>query len=130
MLTRPAVVAAEPTEVEHRFDLREILNFVWRQWVFIATVFGVVVVIGAVSLLREIPRYTASAQILLEPQKERVTNDSILSDLILNPNTVESQMQIIRSTVLLRPRRRDREAGRRSGVRHRGGAACAAARRR
>lgn len=102
MLTRPAIVTSEPGEGGHRFDLREILNFLWRQWLFITTVFGVIVVIGLVSLLREVPRYTATAQILLEPQKEKATADSILSDLVLNPNTVESQMQIIRSTVLLR----------------------------
>ena len=98
MLTRPTIVTAEPNESGHRFDLREILNFLWRQWMFIATIFGVIVVIGVVSLVREVPRYTATAQILLEPQKEKATADSILSDLVLNPNTVESQMQIIRST--------------------------------
>ena len=103
MLIRSSVVTPESGEnVHHRFDLSEVLNFLWRQWLFIATVFGVVAVIGVVSLVRETPRYTATAQILLEPQKEKATADAIFSDLVLNPNTVESQMQIIRSTVLLR----------------------------
>ncbi|MDB5534678.1 MAG: hypothetical protein JWO28_2993, partial [Hyphomicrobiales bacterium] len=103
MLTRSTVVAPESGESgHHRFDINEVLNFVWRQWVFIATVFSVVAVIGVVSLVRETPRYTAMAQILLEPQKEKATADAIFSDLVLNPNTIESQMQIIRSTVLLR----------------------------
>jgi succinoglycan biosynthesis transport protein ExoP len=103
MLTRSTAVAPEAGESgHHRFDINEVLNFVWRQWVFIATVFSVVAVIGVVSLVRETPRYTAMAQILLEPQKEKATADAIFSDLVLNPNTIESQMQIIRSTVLLR----------------------------
>lgn len=103
MLTRSSIVPPEAAETaHHRFDLGEVLNFLWRQWLFIATVFGVVVAIGAILLVRETPRYTATAQILLEPQKEKATADSILSELVLNPNTVESQMQIIRSTVLLR----------------------------
>jgi uncharacterized protein involved in exopolysaccharide biosynthesis len=67
MLNRiPVPAVFDAGEGEHGLDLREILSFVWRQWKFILGVTGVVLVIGIVSLLRQTPLYTATAQVLLQ----------------------------------------------------------------
>lgn len=53
-------------QADHRFDLREAVSFLWRQWKFIAAVTAVVVAIGAVMAARQTPLYTATSQVLLE----------------------------------------------------------------
>jgi polysaccharide biosynthesis transport protein len=104
MLNRiPVPAVFDAGEGEHGLDLREILSFVWRQWKFILGVTGVVLVIGIVSLLRQTPLYTATAQVLLDPQREKAPGtEAILSDAGLDYAVIESQMAIIRSTVFLR----------------------------
>ena len=90
-------------EAEHAgFDLRDILNFAWRQWKFILAVTSVVLLIGTISLLRQTPLYTATVQVLLEPQREKAPGVEANSDFTLDYAMVESQMAIIRSTVFLR----------------------------
>ncbi len=108
MLNRTPVPAVlDAGEGEHGLDLREILSFVWRQWKFILGVTGVVLVIGIVSLLRQTPLYTATAQVLLDPQREKAPGtEAILSDAGLDYAVIESQMAIIRSTRVPAPRRR------------------------
>jgi succinoglycan biosynthesis transport protein ExoP len=91
------------SEAQTGFDLREIFSFVWRQWKFIAVVVAVVLLIGVVSLLRQTPLYTATAQVLLEPQREKAPGaEAILSDVNLDLAMIESQISIIRSSVFLR----------------------------
>jgi polysaccharide biosynthesis transport protein len=105
MLNRPSSPALYETEeaAQGGFDLREILSFAWRQWKFILGVAGVVLVIGIISLLRQTPLYTATAYVLLDPQKEKAPGtEAILSDVALDFAMVESQMAIIRSSVFLR----------------------------
>jgi polysaccharide biosynthesis transport protein len=104
MLNRiPVPAALDAGEGEHGLDLREILSFAWRQWKFILGMTGVVLLIGIVSLLRQTPLYTATAQVLLDPQREKAPGtEAILSDAGLDYAVVESQMAIIRSTVFLR----------------------------
>ena len=93
----------EATESEQRFDLRELVSFVWRQWKFIASVVAVVFLIGIVSLMRQTPLYTATSLVLLDRQKEKAAGaEAILSDVNLDFAMVESQMAIIRSSVFLR----------------------------
>ena len=46
------------------------LGFLWRQWIFIASILGAVLFVSAVYVYSETPRYTASAQVLLEMQQE------------------------------------------------------------
>ena len=60
----PTKVDAEPAE--RTFDLRQYLNFVWRHWMFIASVTALALLVGVVYLARATPLYTASTQILLE----------------------------------------------------------------
>jgi uncharacterized protein involved in exopolysaccharide biosynthesis len=96
-------VALEAAEAAQRYDLREILNFIWRQWKFIAAIAAVCLLVGVVMLMRQTPLYTASAQVLLEPRKEKAVGaDAVLSDVALDLAMIESQMAIIRSTVFMR----------------------------
>ncbi len=93
----------DASEVEHGFDLREILSFAWRRWKFIAGVVAVSLLIGTISVLRQTPLYTATAQVLLDPQSDKVPGPAaIRSDVNLDLAMIESQMAIIRSTVFLR----------------------------
>src|SRR5664279_897275 len=52
------------------FDLREALSFVWRQWKIIASAVAIAVLIGVIVTLTQTPRYTATALVLLDPQKQ------------------------------------------------------------
>jgi len=47
-------------QAERAFDLRQYLNFVWRNWLFIVAVTAVAFLIGIVNLVRAVPLYTAS----------------------------------------------------------------------
>ena len=98
--TRPTLGKDEP---ERDFDLQEILNFSWREWKFIGAVFIAVLVIGTVYTWRQIPRYTATSQVLLDPRKEKAAGaEAILSGDYLDYAMIESQMAIVRSTIFLR----------------------------
>jgi capsular exopolysaccharide synthesis family protein len=104
MLNRfsPAQVFA-PSDVEQGFDLREILSFAWRRWKFIASVVGVALLIGTVSLMRQTALYTAATQVLLDPQSDKIPGPAALrSEVNLDLAMIESQMAIIRSSVFLR----------------------------
>src|SRR5438046_10016662 len=68
----------DASEVEHGFDLREMLSFAWRRGKFIGVVVGGVLLIGMVSLLRETPRYTATSQVLLDPQSDKMPGPAAL----------------------------------------------------
>jgi len=84
------------------WDLREIVNFLWRQWKFIGAFCVVALVLAAIWLIKETPRYTATAQVLLEPQVEKAgARDAITSEPRLDTGEIESQMAIIRSSVFL-----------------------------
>ena len=85
------------------FDLRDIINFLWRQWKLIGGVVILTLLIGGIFLIRQVPVYTASVQVLLNTQKEKAAGqDSILTEANLDLAAIESQMAIIRSSVLLK----------------------------
>lgn len=90
-------------QVDHRFDLREAVSFLWRQWKFIAAVTAVVFAIGAVMTARQTPLYTATSQVLLErPSAVPPGGDTFNPDIRLDLPLIESQISVIRSTVFLR----------------------------
>ena len=64
----PTGVDAEPAE--RKFDLRQYLNFVWRNWMFIASVTAFALLVGVIYLVRATPLYTATTQVLLEQRRE------------------------------------------------------------
>lgn len=85
------------------FDVREAINFVWRQWKLIAGVAALVTLLGALYIAKQTPLYTASAQLLLDPRKEKAAGqDMTLSEIPLDLGTIESQIAIIKSSALLR----------------------------
>ena len=78
-------------EEGNKFDLREAIGFVWRQWKFITCIVAVILLVAGVYISTQTPRYTASAQILLEPQKETAAKDAaVLSDSPLDYSMIES----------------------------------------
>src|SRR5205085_8209576 len=78
-------LATELLDAEAGFDVRDVLNFAWRQWRFILAIVAVALLIGTVQFLRQTPLYTATAQVLLDPRKEKAAgNDAVLSDLNLD----------------------------------------------
>ncbi|HET8720543.1 MAG TPA: GumC family protein, partial [Nitrospira sp.] len=97
-------VTLEAPQEERGFDPRVYLNFLWRNWVFISSVAALALLVGIVYLIRATPAYTATAQILLDPQREKMSG--VGGDLI-NPQyfdyaMLESQLSIINSDPLLR----------------------------
>ena len=85
------------------FDLRDWINFAWRRWRLIAGVASLALVIGALYLARQTPVFTATAQVLLDPSKQRPIsrNDDVVSEMPLDLAAIESEMAVIRSTVLM-----------------------------
>jgi exopolysaccharide transport family protein len=97
----PTNVNAEPAE--RTFDLRKYLNFVWRNWMFIASVTALATLIGVIQLVRSTTLYTASTQVLLEQQERAPGLDSTDNDNRFNDfSYIENQLAILRSDSLLR----------------------------
>jgi exopolysaccharide transport family protein len=90
--------------LERSFDLRQYLNFVWRNWMFITSVTAFVLLIGVVYLVRTAPLYTASTQVLLEQRENAPGLNAVVNDdgLFDNLSYMENQIAILRSDSLLR----------------------------
>ncbi|MGO4340027.1 GumC family protein, partial [Labrys sp. KB_33_2] len=85
------------------FDVRDTVNFVWRQWAFILAWTILAALLGAIYVARQTPLYTATTQLLLDPRKEKAAGpDSIYTDTALDLSVVESEIAVMRSTVLLK----------------------------
>ena len=85
-----------------RIDLRQVQDFLWRRWKLILATALVLSALTALVLTTVAPRYTGTAQILLEPRKSRVFGaESIVPDLSLDTATVDSQISVIQSSNLL-----------------------------
>ncbi|HXY59941.1 MAG TPA: polysaccharide biosynthesis tyrosine autokinase [Methylocystis sp.] len=98
-----SAAAAENQENADAIDLRQLQDFFWRRWKFIATVAIVVMVLAFLAMLTIAPRYTATAQVLLEPRKEKIFGpEQILPELNLETGNVDSQLSVIQSINLLR----------------------------
>ena len=96
----PTRVDTEPAE--RGFDPRQYLNFIWRHWIFIASVTALAVLMAAIHLARAIPLYTATTQVLLE-RPEKAPTDTGSPDYAFNDYSfIENQLAIIRSDPLLR----------------------------
>ena len=84
-------------------DLRQVLDFFRRRWrLILATACGAMV-LAFVALFFVTPKYSAMAQVLLEPRKEKIFgNDQILSELSVEAANIDSQISVIQSINLLR----------------------------
>jgi exopolysaccharide transport family protein len=92
-----------PAAESDAIDLRHVQDFFARRWRMILATAVVVGVMAYVVLLAVTPRYTATAQVLFDPQKDKLFGvESIIPDLSLDSGSVDSQISVIRSTNLLR----------------------------
>ena len=98
----PVTLGSE--SAERSLDLRTYLNFLWRNWMFIGAIVALSLLVADVYLARATPVYTATAQILLDPQQEKGTagGGDLVPSQIYNYATMESQLSIINSDPLLR----------------------------
>jgi polysaccharide biosynthesis transport protein len=95
--------ASEISQLGPGFDLRETLSFIWRQWKFTIGIAALSVLVGTIFLLYQTPLYTATVQVLLERQREKTPGgDAISNDSLFDVPMIESQIAVIRSTVLLK----------------------------
>src|SRR5437764_10407470 len=100
----PAVKMSDPTnsyeemdEHQRRFALHETVSFVWRQWKFIGATAAITTLIGVTLLIREIPLYTATSQVLLNVQPEKTAaTERLVNEIDLDMAMIENQMAIIR----------------------------------
>jgi polysaccharide biosynthesis transport protein len=87
-----------------KFDLRAAINFAWRQWKFILGVTLLALLLGALHVSRQTSLYTATAQLLLDPQRTNApgqaagANDGMAD---LDDIEIESQIAVLRSALLL-----------------------------
>ena len=95
----PTGVNTEPAE--RKIDLRQYLNFVWRNWMFVASVTAFVFLMGVIYLVRAIPLYTATTQVLLEQSEKAPGLDAIVNDGRNSYSYLENQLAILRSDSLL-----------------------------
>jgi exopolysaccharide transport family protein len=105
MADSPIIVnPGNASEGEQGFDLREALGFAWRQWKFIVGITLLAVIVGTVYLFNQTPLYTATAEVLLDQPKAKMPGgEAIATDLnFLDAAMLQSQVAIVRSTVLLR----------------------------
>ena len=94
---------AAPAAESDAIDLRQVQDFFWRRWKLILSTAAVIAVVTYIALLAVTPRYTATAQVLLDPNKQKLLGaNSIMSELSLDSGNVDSQLSLIRSTNLLR----------------------------
>jgi succinoglycan biosynthesis transport protein ExoP len=84
------------------FDLRQFINFFWRKWKFIASVTVAVQIVVILFLATATPRFTASAELLLDPNVDKTPGtESLFNALTLDQTVVDSQVAVMRSNVLL-----------------------------
>lgn len=91
----------ETREANHGFNLHEAISFAWRQWKFIASIAGIALLIGVVVALTQTPRYTATAQVLLDLHTQTMPGTQ-QTDIDVSDAVVANQLAIIRSTVFLK----------------------------
>src|SRR2546427_12033918 len=96
----PTSIEAEPAA--RMFDVRQYLHFVWRHWMFIASVTALVFLIAVVYLARTTPIYTATAQVLLErPARAPTDSGSTHYYVVGHHSFLENQLATLPSDPLL-----------------------------
>ena len=98
---RGTVIAPEP-QAESGLDVRDIIQIVWgARWLL--GVCGLVGALIAFVLVKQVtPQYSSSASIMLDTRQTSVIDiESVLSDVPLNRQMLESELLIIESDTLL-----------------------------
>jgi exopolysaccharide transport family protein len=107
MHSRFSTAAAEFIPAAHSqsnaFDLRQLQDFFFRRWKLILATAAIVSAVTFLALLAVTPRYTGTAQVLLDPRKEKIFGaENIIPELSLEAGNVDSQISVIRSINMLR----------------------------
>src|SRR5262245_4653788 len=91
-----------PTATLGSVGFQDAIYFFRRRWQLIGKVTGVCLVIAAAFVVTAVPEFTASAQILFNPPRDKTSGpEGALSDAPLDPSAVDSQISLIRSAALL-----------------------------
>jgi capsular exopolysaccharide synthesis family protein len=96
----PSSVDAQPAE--GKLDVRVYINFVWRHWMLVGAVVGLSLLLALIYLARATPRYTATAQVLLEYPERAPTDNGTGDSGFGNYAYFENQLAILTSDPLLR----------------------------
>jgi exopolysaccharide transport family protein len=92
-----------PEPASDAIDLRQLQDFFWRRWKLIVSTAAVIAAVTYIALLAVTPRYTATAQVLLDPGNQKLLGTAnLIPELSLDSGNVDSQLSLIRSTNLLR----------------------------
>ena len=84
-------------------DLRQVQDFFWRRWKLILSTAAIIAAVTYIALLAVTPRYTATAQVMLDPGNQKLLGTAnLIPELSLDSGNVDSQLSLIRSTNLLR----------------------------
>src|SRR5450759_781916 len=106
MLDRMSSTATGTTAPEAKsdaIDLRHVQDFFWRRWKLILSTAAVIAAVTYIALLVVTPRYTATAQVLLDPGNQKLLGTAnLIPELSLESSNVDSQLSLISSINLLR----------------------------
>ncbi len=91
-----------PAGNSDEIDLRALFSKLWRgKWILIVSMllFGV---LGYLLVPQDAPVYRATAKVMFEPNRENVINlDQVLVNADIRENTLQNQIEILRSTSLI-----------------------------
>ncbi len=93
---KPDVIFAPPAA----FDPYKLLPALKRQYVVLLSSLCVAVILGAVYHMTAVPKYTATAQLLIDSKRglsSGLSGQAPLADLNLDTGTVDSQVEILKS---------------------------------
>ena len=86
----------DDTAPSDSIDLRLLQDFFARRWKLILVTAVAVAILAFLALLAVTARYTATAQVLLEPRKEKIFGaENILPELNLESGNVDSHISVI-----------------------------------
>jgi len=93
-----AVDAARAVQVEPEADLRAALRLLWRRRWLIAGSVALGLSVAALTLTLMTPRYTAMAQVMVDPRQTNVLDvEQVLSGLPANAETIQSEIEVLTS---------------------------------
>src|SRR6516165_4564117 len=101
--TIPNRIAKQPPE--EAIDLRQYLNFAWRNWLFIVSITALALLVALIYLVHATPLYTSTTQVLLEhPEKAPGidANNGRGDDSSYAYSYVQNEIAILQSESLLR----------------------------
>lgn len=94
---------ATPSFDMGELDLRDLLNTLWRRKMMIFSTVILITALTALTVLQITPRYTATTNVMLETRQNNVVDiESVMSGMSAEMATVLSEVEVIRSSSLIR----------------------------